>query len=167
MKRVPVVLALTATLSVPLAVTTGAVFAAVSQVGGTEPVYFGEAPSGSYLERYDDYGADATTLSSKRIALSFYGAGWPNNEEGVGTYWFHTRRGSTFYLSKCDAAGRLLPEPVKVSRTTFLRRVARTEEREVSITYDAKRNAGTFTVYSGYLGTTPQGDTDLLPCPAR
>lgn len=149
MKRTLVVLATaTATaLSAPLAATASAATA--------DPVYFGEAASGTYQEQYDDHGSDVTTLSDSRIALRFYGSGWPNDEEGTGTYWFHTRYGSRFYMSKCDAQGQPLASPVRVARTTFLNRVQRTAERSVEFTYDAKRNIGTFTVYSGYPGTTP------------
>jgi hypothetical protein len=124
----------------------------------SEGGYFGEAPTGGYEGRYDESTANLTVLPDRRLQLRYYGLK-PDGEDGELVLYFNTRSGSRFYLTGCDEQNTMTAR-VRVSRTTFLRRVAATPERELEITYDARRNRGTFTVTTGY-----EVDGDLLPCP--
>lgn len=151
MKRTAVLTTLGVALSVPLGASAQA---------APEASRYQEAESGNYQEQYDDYGSEVTVLSRKRLALTLYTG---NEEEGdVRRVFFNTGRGSTFFVSVCDENGERIVDPVQVSRQQFLKRVRRTQERSITFTYDADRNAGVFTVSTGYFSAE---SGFLLQCP--
>jgi hypothetical protein len=125
----------------------------------SEGGYFGEAPTGVHTGRYDDVPtSELTVLPDRRVLWRHFGV-TPSGEDGELALYFNTRGGSRFYLTGCDEQNRQT-EPVRVARTTFLRRIAVGHEREMEIVYDARRNRGDFVVTIGHLV-----DGDLLPCP--
>lgn len=111
--------------------------------------YFAEAQSGFYNERYDDYGSDVMVIDRKWLLLEYYGT-TPDGEDTTLSLYFGTRGGSRFYLTGCDGDNNAAA-PIRVSRKTFMDRVANTPEREVEFTYDAERDSGVFVVTTGYF----------------